>query len=308
MGATCAGRLATPPSAHRESLSDVRVKLLTRRRNFLRFSMPPTGKGRQVKALSLDYDEVEKEILEFIRRVVRESDAKGAVIGLSGGIDSAVVGALCVKALGKENVVGILMPASHTPAQDTKDGRDMAKKWGIRLYQVGIDDIFDSFMSSLPKFPGENKLAKANVKARTRMIINYYVANSHNMLVAGTGDKSEDILGFFTKYGDGGVDFLPIAHLYKTQVRELGARLGLSEGVVTKPASPQLWPGHLAEQELPMSYEKMDPVLHALFDEKLTPKEAAEKTGVDPKVIKDILRRYKGSAHKRAYPPMIGNW
>jgi NAD+ synthase len=260
------------------------------------------------KGLSLNYEKVEDEILRFIRKVVADGGAKGAVIGLSGGIDSAVVGALCVRALGKDSVVGILMPASHTPVQDTKDGRDMAKKWGIKLYEVGIDPVFDTFMVSMPKFKGENKIAKANVKARIRMVINYFIANSHGMLVAGTGDKSEDMIGFFTKYGDGGVDFLPIAHLYKTQVRELGAHLGLPHGVVTKPSSPQLWPGHKAIDEIPVEYERLDHVLVGLFDEKLPPKEVAKKTGVDIKVVQDVIKRHKASAHKRSYPPMLGSW
>jgi NAD+ synthase len=260
------------------------------------------------KDLSLDYAMVEAEILKFIRKVVADAGAKGAVIGLSGGIDSAVVGALCVRALGKDKVVGILMPASHTPVKDTEDGRSMAKRWGIKLYEVGIDPIFDALIESAPEFEGENKIAKANVKARIRMVINYYVANSHGMLVAGTGDKSEDLIGFFTKFGDGGVDFLPIAHLYKTQVRQLGAHLGLPQDVVTKPSSPQLWAGHKADDEIPAAYEKLDPVLVGLFDKKLKPKEVAEATGIDMKVIRDVMKRYKTSAHKRAYPPMLGSW
>jgi NAD+ synthase len=179
---------------------------------------------------------------------------------------------------------------------------------GIKLYEVGIDPIFDSFMKSLPKFKGEGKIATGNVKARIRMIINYYVANSLHLLVAGTGDRSEDLIGFFSKYGDGGVDFLPIAHLYKTQVRELGAHLGLSQRVVTKPASPQLWPGHKASDEIPIGYEKLDYVLAGLFDEKKTPKQVATDTGVSIEVVRDVTRRHKESVHKRAYPPMIGGW
>jgi NAD+ synthase len=262
----------------------------------------------QKQQLSMDYQKAEAQILKFIRKVVRDGHAKGAVVGLSGGVDSAVVGALCVRALGKDNVVGILMPASHTPAKDTEDGRKLAKSWGIKVYEVGIDHIFDAFMSSMPKFEGENKIAKANVKARIRMVINYYIANSHGLLVAGTGDKSEDLIGFFTKFGDGGVDFLPIAHLYKTQVRELGAYLGLPKSVVTKPSSPQLWPGHKAVDEIPIEYERLDPVLVALFDEGLPPQEVAKKTGVTMKVIQDVIKRFDASAHKRSYPPMIGTW
>src|SRR5579863_2330602 len=112
------------------------------------------------KDLSLDYAMVEAEILKFIRKVVADAGSRGAVIGLSGGIDSAVVGALLVRALGKDKVVGILMPASHTPKQDTDDGRAMAKKWGIKLYDISIDPVFSAFESSLPK-EGETKIANA---------------------------------------------------------------------------------------------------------------------------------------------------
>lgn len=269
---------------------------------------PAADMPRSRTGLSLDYGKAEHEIERFISRVVSDAGARGVVVGLSGGIDSAVVGALCVRALGKDRVMGILMPASHTPSQDTADGRALAREWGIRVYEVAIDEVFDALMKSVPYFEGERRIAKANAKARIRMVISYFVANSNNMLVVGTGDKSEDLLGFFTKFGDGGVDFLPIAHLYKTQVRALGARLGLPERVVTKPSSPQLWPGHRAEDELPASYEMMDPALAALFDEKLPPKEVVEKTGVDIKVVREIVKRHKASAHKRSYPPMIGNW
>ncbi|MGA2663717.1 MAG: NAD(+) synthase [Nitrososphaerales archaeon] len=648
--------------------------------------------GKEGGSLSLDCDRAEKEIVRFIRKVVKDSGGKGAVIGLSGGIDSSVVGALLVRALGRERVIGILMPASHTPKQDTDDGKMLAKEWGIRTYDVAIDPVFAAFEKSLPRESG-TKIAYANVKARIRMIINYYVANAHGMLVAGTGDRSEDQIGFFcydektrvvtvdgprdlnqlragdavfsidlktqqmveskvdgvfrfpyegqmihfggrgadvmvtpnhrmlvhtsssrsdsrlvfraageclksrdintptplgwtgdrdvpptmrlvfeqrhirrvedlsiedafyllglfigdgcvttgkvivpvrsaltrrecssthrdeggrfvridtgrtnvrmkeydtyettfslpsytkdaarkrltavlskykigysltsdtvrisskgihdffiqcgvgsknkhiphwvlsypseylvhllsglkdsdgshpenrsyyytpseelrddfvqlcfklgrrasvtsrgptrprikgktimtgpsftisyasnqrsqhtiksrlaktvdyagevwcpsvppfenllverngkyvfsgnTKHGDGGVDFLPIAHLYKTQVRELGAHLGLPEHIVTKPSSPQLWPGHRAVDEIPIEYERLDPVLVGLLDEKLSPSEVARRTGVERKVVQDVLRRHRASAHKRTVPPMIGGW
>ena len=104
------------------------------------------------------------------------------------------------------------------------------------------------------------------------------------------------------------MDFLPIAHLYKTQVRELGGYLGLPEHVVRKPASPQLWPGHKAVDEIPLGYEVLDPVLAGLFDEKLPPREVSKRTRVDMKVIQDVMKRHRASAHKRAYPPMLGSW
>ena len=258
-------------------------------------------------ALDLDYTQVEKEIVSFIRMMTEDARAKGVVIGLSGGIDSSVVGSLCVKALGKDSVAGVLMPAYHTPTADMEDARRLAKTWGIKVYEAPIDAAFDAVEASVA-LKERTKIAQANVKARLRMIILYYVANSLSMLVAGTGDRSEDLLGFFTEWGDGGVDFLPISHLYKTQVRFLGAHLGLPENIVTKPASPQLWPGHKATDEIPLAYEQMDPVLHCLFDKHMTPKQASKEAGVDVKVIDVILAKNKSSTHKRVYPPMVRPW
>ena len=257
--------------------------------------------------LTLDYSKTTKVIVRFIRKVVTNASAKGAVVGLSGGVDSSVVGALCVRALGKKRVIGILMPVSHTPKKDVEDAKSLSKDWGIRTYEVRIDKVFSAFSDGMP-LKERNRVADANVKARIRMVINYYFANSLGMLVAGTGDKSEDIIGYFTKYGDGGVDFLPIAHLYKTQVRQLGAHLGLPSRVTAKPASPQLWPGHKATDEIPIEYERLDLVLYGLFDAKLRPAEVSKRTGVNLEVIKDVLRKHKGSGHKRAYPPMLGSW
>ena len=244
--------------------------------------------------------------MSFIRNVVTGSGANGVVFGLSGGIDSAVVGALCVRALGKRKVIAVLMPASHTPAQDLKDSRKLAKTWGVRSYEVPIDGTFQALTGSLPMGP-DSKIANANSKARIRMTILYYFANSLGMLVVGTGDKSEETIGYFTKWGDGGVDFLPIAHLYKTQVRQLGAHLGLPPHVVTKAASPQLWPGQMATDELPLDYEDLDPVLYLLFEAKLSSKEVAKRTGVSPRIMGKVMRMHDSSAHKRALPPMLGS-
>ena len=261
----------------------------------------------KVSGLDFDCQKAEGEITGFIRKTVVKSGANGTVVGLSGGIDSSVVGALCVKALGGQNTCGVLMPAFHTPEQDVKDARFLAKMWGIKSYEVGIDSIFSSIVDSIGS-KDDNRITHANTKARIRMLILYFFANRFGFLVAGTGDRSEDILGYFTKYGDGGVDFLPISHLYKTQVRQLGAHLGLPDRVVNKPASPQLWPGHKATDELPLDYDQLDPLLHLLFDLKIPRRIAAAKAEVDIKVVNKIMRMYSNSGHKRSYPPMVRDW
>src|SRR2546425_7390944 len=192
-------------------------------------------------ALSLDYAKVEVEIIRFIQKVVSGARANGTVVGLSGGIDSSVVGAMCVRALGKEKVVGILMPASHTPKKDMEDARILAEGWGVKTFEVRIDPIFSALVRALP-LRGDDKIAKANAKARIRMIINYYFANRLGMVVAGTGDRAGDQIRYFTKWGGGGGDFLPIAHPSKTQVGRPGAPPSPPPGVGGKPSSPHAWP------------------------------------------------------------------
>jgi NAD+ synthase len=224
-------------------------------------------------------------------------------VGLSGGIDSAVVGALCVRALGKNKVLGLLLPSEHTPEQDAEDAGELADSWDIRTETIPVSDAVN-FVVGSSKVEG-SRVAWANVQARIRMTILYYHANSLGCLVPGTGDKSEIKIGYYTKFGDGGADFLPIAHLYKTQVRKLGEYLGIPESVVEKPSSPQLWPGHKAADELPADYDKLDPVLHQLFDLKAKPSVAARRAGVSLGVVQRVLEMHRKTEHKRNLPPSL---
>jgi len=254
--------------------------------------------------LRIQADREAGRIMAFIRRTVDEARVGGVVLGLSGGIDSAVVAALCVNALGKDRVLVLLMPSGHTPREDLDDARRLADHWGVKREEIPISRIVDDVTGSTR---GEGaRVAKANAQARVRMVLLYYRANSLGYLVAGTGDKSEELLGYFTKWGDGGVDFLPIAHLYKTQVRELGAFLGLPRGVVRKPASPQLWPGQKATDEIPADYDKLDVVLHCLYDLKVKPSEASAKARVPLGVVKRVIEMHERTEHKRKLPPSLG--
>ncbi len=255
----------------------------------------------------LNLEETTNEIIEFIRKIVKNANASGVVLGLSGGVDSSLVAALCVRALGKEKVLGVIMPTEFTPPQDIEDARDLAELLGIRTELVNIHDIEEAFFRGLhcvQKDP-KHKIPMANIRARIRMVILYYYANLNNYLAAGTGDRSEALIGYFTKYGDGAADFLPIRHLYKSQVRELARHLGVPERIACKPSSPQLYPGHKVTDEIPLAYEKLDPVLVGLFDLKLPPKEVSRRTGVPLKVINEVLRRFTASKHKREYPPAV---
>ena len=159
-------------------------------------------------------------ITDFLREHLRSAKSKGFVLGISGGIDSAVVASLCQKSVGAENVTGVLLFEDyHRTSNDYQDANNLIRMLKIRSVDLPLTPVVQileqSLVSSNIKL---SKIALANLKARARMTLLYSIANNENCLVAGTGDKSEDLIGYFTKYGDGGVDLLPIAHLYKTEV------------------------------------------------------------------------------------------
>jgi NAD+ synthase len=199
------------------------------------------------------------------------------------------------------------MPTSFTPTQDVQDAQELALLLGIQTEYVSIDPICESFFSSLRVDRGSPsaKMPMANIRARARMVVLYYYANLRNYLVAGTSDRSEALIGFFTKYGDGGADFLPIVHLYKTQVRDVARFLGVPEKICKKPSSPQLYPGHKATDEIPVDYDKLDLILVGLFDERLPPHDVGRLAGVPIEVVNETLRRFRSSRHKRAFPPSL---
>ena len=258
----------------------------------------------------MNLEETTKDIIDFIRETVKEADAAGVVVGLSGGVDSSVTATLSVQALGNSKVLGLLMPLEFTPSQDTDDAKELADWLGIRTEYIDIQSICEAFFAKLncKENDPEQRIPMANVRARVRMIILYYYANLNNFLVIGTGDRSEGLIGYFTKYGDGGVDFEPIAHLYKTQVRELANYLGMPEKIANKPSSPQLYPGHKATDEMPLEYMKLDQILTALFDDKLSPIQASQKTETPLELVNQVLIRYNQSKHKRKTPPMLKEW
>jgi len=252
-------------------------------------------------------NKVTNEIIEFIRKVVKEANADGIVVGLSGGVDSSVVAELCVRALNRNSVLGIIMPAGFTPKEDVEDAEELGRQLGIKSHLINIQEIVESFFRALrcDRKSVEQKIPMANIHARARMVILYYYTNLKNYLVAGTGDRSEALIGYFTKYGDGAADFLPLIHLYKTQVKELAEHLGIPKRIICKPSSPQLYPGHKAIDEIPLDYDRLDPVLAGLFDYGFQPMKVSQKTGVPIKVVEEVLRRFNASKHKREYPPMI---
>jgi NAD+ synthase len=248
---------------------------------------------------SFDRARAARRIEKFIAGYLRSASAKGVVIGLSGGLDSAAVAALCARALGSEKVFGLVLPSASTPAQDTGDAVAHAKELGIEYKIIDIEPMIEKCMATLP----DNKVARGNLAARMRMIILYHYAYVRQGLVAGTSDRSELMIGYFTKYGDGGADLLPIAGLYKTQVRALGSYLKLPKAILQKKSGPRLWADHTAEGELGMGYETIDPLLMILVDRKKTPRQAASTLGVPLGHAAKAQEMVKKSAHKRIMPP-----
>ena len=247
----------------------------------------------------LHLTDIKHKIDLFVKRKVTESGADGVVVGISGGIDSAVVVYMCTEALGSRRVLGLIMPDLRvTPEEDIKDAKIIAAELGIESRVIDIAPLHRAFMKNLDS----NKLAEGNLRARIRMSLLYYHANLLNRLVAGTGDRSEICLGYFTKFGDGGVDMLPIGDLYKTEVRRLGEILGIKRRIISKQSSPRLWPGQLAEAEIGVPYDVIDEVLKLHFDEGFDAKTISSKLKVKQTVVEKLLSRYDATSHKRTLP------
>jgi NAD+ synthase len=200
-------------------------------------------------------------VSQFIKSEVSRRKSKGVVIGMSGGVDSSVAACLAVNALGAEKVYGLILPdSSVTPQNDTTDAEKLAKKLKIKHKVIEVGKVKNQLLRNFPK----NKLARANFLVRLRMSILYYYAAVMNRLVLGTGDKSELRLGYFTKYGDGAVDLMPIGDLYKTEVRELAEFLHIPLKITTKKSSARLWRGQTTEGEIGLAYEQIDSILKQL--------------------------------------------
>jgi len=255
--------------------------------------------------LKIDPQFYSREIGAFLSGMLEESGANGYVIGVSGGVDSSTVLALLVEHVGADKILALIMPdRTSTPLEDIEDALSLVKKYGVKHHIVYINDILEAYRKSIPEYEKENLRAEGNVKARIRMTILYYHANKLGYLVCGTGDKSELLIGYFTKYGDGGVDLLPIGDLYKTQVRQLAKSLGLPDRIAYKPSSPRLWPGHKAEKELGLSYNEIDLILYTTIDLKMNIDEASKSTGIAKTKFERVLELVKRSKHKRTLPPV----
>lgn len=248
----------------------------------------------------MDFSKVSGRIRRFISDYLRSSGANGLVIGLSGGLDSAVALQLCAKAVGPKRILGLVLPTSSTPEADVSDAVRHASGLGVECKVISIDSLMESYAQLLPK---ADQKTNGNLTARIRMGILYYFAALQNSLVVGTSDKSEIWIGYFSKWGDGASDLAPLAGLYKTQVRELAKYIGVPHEIVEKKSSPRLWPGQLAEEELGLGYDAIDKILHYLVDRKMKPQQAAKSLDIPLREVRKVQDMVRKSAHKRAVPP-----
>jgi NAD+ synthase len=248
------------------------------------------------------------KITDFISAYLSDSGLKGALVALSGGVDSAIVAKLAHEALGNRLYALILPEEGVSEPCDLEDARRLAERLGIGYEIIGISPALEGINMCYPGIAHDNeneKIAWANVKPRIRMIINYIAANLSGRLVLGTGNKTEILLGYYTKHGDGGVDILPIGDLYKTQVRQLAMYVGVDKAIVDKTSSAGLWAGQTDEDELGASYEILDKVLYNLISEKRSTEETAKASDVSMDFVRNISARIKENAHKGSSSPIL---
>lgn len=255
--------------------------------------------------LSINVREAVTIIKDFITTYVSNSGCNNVVIGLSGGIDSAVTAALCRDALGKQQTKCVFLPDESTPSLDVKHYNLLVKKFDLLCEKRDIASLIHQITEQCLVKP--DKMALANVKARARMMLLFEYANKANSLVCGTSNKSELLIGYFTKYGDGGVDIQPLGDLYKTQVLELAKYLNIPGKIIEKPPTAGLWKGQTDEQELHLSYKDLDQILAGL-EQKMDAEDIVTSVGVNISDVTRIKTMRVNSQHKRRSPliPKIG--
>lgn len=226
-----------------------------------------------------------------------EAGARGAVLGLSGGLDSSLTAALCSRSLEEENVLALFMPEEGvTDPRDYEDVEELSREFGIELKKIEISPIFERMKNEIGP-EKEDKMADANLKVRIRMVLLYYHANLYEYLVVGTSNKSEIKCGYFTKYGDGVADISPTAPLYKTQVRKLAKKMGVPQNIIEKEPTAGLWEGQTDESELGLPYSKIDRI-YAGLEVGLDPEEISEAIDVSKEEVQEFIELEKRTRHK----------
>jgi NAD+ synthase len=246
----------------------------------------------------LNYEKLVLDIQNWIYNYVKSANAENVIVGLSGGIDSAVTAALCTKALGNKNVFGLGLPCGSL-FQDLEDAKLVAKSLEIDFTVLDLTPVYDKFLNIIGSNYKKNNLANANIKPRLRMTALYFYGQTKGKsLIAGTSNRAELAIGYFTKYGDGAADFEPLASLYKQEVRKLAKILRIPERIITKPPSAGLWVGQTDEDEIGLTYDELDEILYRIdYD--------IDFDSLNDKNIQKVRDLMSSGRHKLKMPPMF---
>jgi len=250
--------------------------------------------------LTINTDLTRRILTGFIRSEITRMGFSRAVIGLSGGIDSAVSCFLAAEALGGENVLAVRMPYRTSSADSLEDAQKVIEAAGVQSLTVEITPMVEPLFQ---RFPDMDNMRRGNIMARQRMIILYDQSAAFNGLVVGTGNKTEILLGYTTLYGDSACALNPIGDLYKTQLRQLAEALGVPESIRRKAPSADLWAGQTDEGELGYTYAEVDRLLYLLVDQRYTPQECIE-AGFEPPFVHRVVERMRRNQFKRILPPI----
>lgn len=243
----------------------------------------------------MDYQQEIRNVSKWIKYYLKESGAKGYVILISGGIDSSVVASLCCQSIGKENVIGISLPCESRKDM-TSDAQELAKNLGIEFKTINLEKTYNAIVKALSEIIEIGEIAKENIKSRLRMVAGYGIANTMNYLVIGTGNKSEDTIGYFTKYGDGGVDLLPIFNFYKTEIYEIANLMPeIPKNIKTKKPSADLSQNQTDEEDIGMTYTEIDEILANLGTKK--------ESKLNQENVNKIKYMIRKAEHKNNLPP-----
>jgi NAD+ synthase len=243
-----------------------------------------------------------EHIVSFIDEQITAADADGAVLALSGGVDSSLTAFLAVEALGADDLYGLVLPATVNRDENMSDAEEVVERLEIDYDVIEVSPVIDELLEGYPD-AADDQEAVGNARARVRGVYNYLVANHENRVVLGTGNRSEGLTGYFTKYGDQAVDCNPIGNLYKTQVWQLAEAVGVPQQIVEKPPTAGLWEEQTDEGELGLEYETLDRILALYIDGPLSAEATVRELDVSRKAIERVESLYEASAHKRAMPP-----
>ncbi|MDR1404063.1 MAG: NAD+ synthase [Candidatus Methanoplasma sp.] len=240
-------------------------------------------------------------IVRFIKNTLNRSGCSGLIVGVSGGLDSAVTLKLCADAVGPRRVTAIFMPSAVTPSSDFDLTSSLSRSWGVGHETIGIQPAADAFAEIL-SLSADDHIGMGNVLSRCRMTVLYSRAREMNCLVVGTSNRSECMMGYFTKFGDGASDMLPLADLYKTQVRQIAEIIGIPQEIIEKVPTAGLWNGQTDEGEFGIAYRDLDIVLNGI-DKGKSDGEIAEETGTCIAKVSEVREWVGKTEHKRLPAP-----